>query len=268
MEAMSAPTHMLPGEAPEDVVARLVAYVEQEQRQINQHPVYGMPPNHYQPDAPEAVASPGHQVPLQFADPSYSMMERVLHGLRTLDTEDDPIASRRPSEVTMVNSVSGVPAGDTDYDTYGRHALVRPYAPPYVEPETTPFRAVEPARVLVGAGAHPQQRRQQYVEPAAQPAWPTQDVDELPRRVVGRISQAEITDEIPEPRWLRDADLDRKFAKFLEAWEESDAEEERRGRHRRETRFERISKRIGLSLGVIAASSAIIYAGMEWLSQK
>jgi hypothetical protein len=82
------------------------------------------------------------------------------------------------------------------------------------------------------------------------------------------VEAAEETSEIVNPRWLRDEELDRKFAKFMEAWEESDIEEERRGRHRRETRFERISKRIGLGLGVIAASSAVIYAGIELFSRK
>lgn len=260
MEAPSAPTYMLPGEAPEDVVARLVAYVEQEQRQIDQHPVYGMPPNHYQPDAPQGVASPGAYQQPRF-DASYSMMERVLQGLHNLDTQDDPIAARRPPGVTMVNPVSGIPDQE-----YGRHALVRPY----VEPGTVPFRAVS-ARVSVGAGSHPQQRRQSHVEPVTQPQWPVQDLDELPRRATSRtvpVEAAEETSEIVNPRWLRDEELDRKFAKFMEAWEESDIEEERRGRHRRETRFERISKRIGLGLGVIAASSAVIYAGIELFSRK
>lgn len=263
MEAMAAPTHMLPGESPEEVVARLVAYVEwQDQQQIDQHPVYGMPPNHYQVDAPQNVAPPAkHRAP-QF-DASYSMMERVLQGLRSLDTENDPIVSRRPSE--MVNPVSGVPA-DWGYDG---HSLVRPY----VEPDTRPFRAVA-APVAVAEPLFPQQTGVLFAP--EETAWDIPVVpsaEPLPRRRDGSLTPApeapaEVTDEIPDPRWLRDEELDRKFAKFMETWEESDAEEERRGRHRRETRFERISKRIGLSLGVIAASSAVIYAGIELLSRK
>lgn len=265
MEAMAAPTYILPGEAPEDIVARLVAYVEQEQRQIDTHPIYGMPPNHYQVGAPENAEAPGrHRLP-QF-DASQPMLERVLRGLHSLDTENDPVASRRPSNMDMVNPISGVP---TDWG-YDGHSLVRPY----VEPATTPFRAVS-APVPVIPGGFPQHRGDLYA--AEETAWDIPAVpptEQLPRRRDGSMarveeeSPAEVTDEITDPRWLRDEELDKKFARFMGAWEEADEEESRRGRHRMETRFERISKRIGLGLGVIAASSAVIYAGIELLSRK
>jgi hypothetical protein len=258
MEAMAPPTHMLPGESPEEVVARLVAYVEYEQRQIDQHPVYGMPPNHYQPGAPEQVASPVPYEPLQ-CDTTYSTMERVLLGLRNLDTENDPIASRRP-DVTMVNPVSGVP---TDWG-YDGHSLVRPYIE---EPVTRPFRAVS-APVPVVPGGFPQHRGNLFATETVPDLPPIQEAEQLPRRARRQVAEAEETDEVVNPRWLRDEELDKKFAKFMGAWEEADAEESLKGRHRRETRFERISKRIGLGIGVIAASSAVIYAGIELLSRK
>ncbi len=87
------------------------------------------------------------------------------------------------------------------------------------------------------------------------------------------------TAPVPRPRYpIRSAEeqttaveaIDRKFIDFMQAWDDPSTETRGRyrGTHRRETRVERITARIGASIGVLAAASTIAYAGIEYFTNR
>ncbi|HEU4914379.1 MAG TPA: hypothetical protein VFT16_03170 [Candidatus Saccharimonadales bacterium] len=233
MESMTAPTYMHPGEPPEEVLQRLITYVNQEQ--LNQGPTYEQVPNAYQP------SEYGGYTPGRHAqhDTSPPIMEptQVPNGIRRFAMHANPIEPRRPAHAAPVRDKPH------NFDDSAQ-ASMRPQQ--QVEP-TGEVEALPETRYRRSAAPHTTTGRQ-------------------PRRRGGRSSV--LPDGSTGFRYLSEEELDRRFDEFMKGWDEPNTPPRESFRHRRQiSRIEKISARLGLGLGFLAMAATVAYSGFELYSR-